>query len=271
MGILTPIQRQFIARPDKAKDAILYKWPDRNIRMLTQLTVQQDEVAVFFKDGKVVGTLPVGRHQLDGKAIPFLGELIDPLTGGNILISELYFVSTREFTSLPFGGQLDTIEEPATNLFVKLRFFGEYSLQIADADKLIVNLVGTQNLETNEEVTNWVKSQVLKKAREIVAEHIMAKKWDVVGIAKYNTELEEVLIPLINKELKRYGISIAKFGNVTISLDEKDAEELKRMRRDLLYAKKEGAAEAAMKVGVGRGIEKGTGGAADQRYQTPRV
>ncbi len=33
------LNRQFIARPDQAKDDILYKWPDMTIRMLTQVTV----------------------------------------------------------------------------------------------------------------------------------------------------------------------------------------------------------------------------------------
>lgn len=34
-GIGNDLNRQFIARPDEAKDFILYKWPDQTIRKLT--------------------------------------------------------------------------------------------------------------------------------------------------------------------------------------------------------------------------------------------
>jgi hypothetical protein len=44
-------QRNFIARADEAKNDILYAYPEHNIRMLTQLTVGADEVALFVKDG----------------------------------------------------------------------------------------------------------------------------------------------------------------------------------------------------------------------------
>ena len=64
------LNRQFIARPDSAKEDILYKWPDMTIRRLTQVTVQPDETAIFFKEGKVAGTLPQGRSTLDGALIP---------------------------------------------------------------------------------------------------------------------------------------------------------------------------------------------------------
>src|SRR5580704_544291 len=88
-------QRNFIARADEAKDDIIYKYPERNIRMMTQLTVDSDELALFFKDGQIVGKLGPGRHNLDTNNIPFLSRLLEKLTGGNLFIAEVFFVSTR--------------------------------------------------------------------------------------------------------------------------------------------------------------------------------
>src|SRR5260370_28186509 len=73
---------EFIARPDRGKGQILFKWPDTNIRKLTQLTVEQDELAVFFRDGRVQGTIQPGRVTLDSSEIPFLGILVDATSGG---------------------------------------------------------------------------------------------------------------------------------------------------------------------------------------------
>ena len=142
MGIFgQEVRREFIARPDSAKGQILFKWPDTNIRKLTQLTVQQDELAVFFRDGRIQGTVQPGRVTLDSSEIPFLGILVDAASGGNLFRTEIYFVSTREFPNLPFGGAIDNVVDPQTNFGVGLRVFGEYSLKVIESQSLIVNLV----------------------------------------------------------------------------------------------------------------------------------
>src|SRR3990172_6917401 len=56
------IRELAIARPDQAKGLVVYKHPDRTIPMKAQLTVGADEGALFFRDGKLVGQLPPGRH-----------------------------------------------------------------------------------------------------------------------------------------------------------------------------------------------------------------
>ena len=132
------LNRQFIARPDAAKEEILYKWPDLTIRKLTQVTVQPDETALFVKEGKVAGTLPPGRSTLDGALIPFLGDIVDWASGANMYRAELYFVGTREFVSLPFGGPIDNVVDPETQLAVGLRVFGEYALVVSDPAAMIL-------------------------------------------------------------------------------------------------------------------------------------
>ena len=100
MGIISFIKggvaELAIARPDSAKDYWVYKHPDQTIPMKAQLTVDSDEVALFFKDGKFVGSFSAGRHTLDASNIPFLGQLVDKFTGGNVFICEVFFVTTRD-------------------------------------------------------------------------------------------------------------------------------------------------------------------------------
>ena len=160
-GKPTDLNRQFIARPDAAKEDILYKWPDMTIRKFTQVTVQPDETAIFFKEGKVAGTLPQGRSTLDGALFPFLGDIVDWASGGNMYRAELYFIGTREFVSLPFGGPIDNIEDPETGLAVGLRVFGEYAMSVSDPSAMILKLVGTRQA-SNELITDWAREQILK-------------------------------------------------------------------------------------------------------------
>lgn len=266
MGLLSPIQKQFIKRPDEAKDEMVYKWPDNTIRSHTQLTVEPDEEALFVKEGVVKGIVNEGVHSLDGANIPFIGGLINAGTGGNYLASELFFVSIHEFVNRKFGGAIDNVTDPQTELAVGLRCFGEYSIKAIDPQSLVLNLVGTSNISSMDEIDTWVSSQLLKIVREIVIAHVIStddtKHWDILGIASHNEDIEDESVVHTNVILQSYGLAIGRLGNITISLKDEDAETLKQLKRDLVYGKNMSAADAALKLGAAKGFEEGNGSGA---------
>jgi membrane protease subunit (stomatin/prohibitin family) len=262
-GHPTDLNRQFIARPDAAKEEILYKWPDQTIRKLTQVTVQPDETAIFFKEGKVAGVLPQGRSTLDGALIPFLGDIVDWASGGNMYRAELYFIGTREFVNLPFGGPIDNIEDPETGLAVGLRVYGDYALSVSDPAALILKLVGTRQA-SNDLITDWAREQILKALRTSVVRKLTAEKWPVLGLAARTTEIETALLADVQAPLAPYGLNITRLGNVTISLSPEDEQTLKGLRKDSAYTRlaggfREYGVGAALK-GIGEGAASGNGG-----------
>jgi membrane protease subunit (stomatin/prohibitin family) len=265
MGLFSSLRREFIARPEAYKAELVFKWPDTNIRNRTQLTVEQDELAVFFRDGTVRGILQPGVSTLDSSEIPFLGNLVDAVTGGNFFKTELYFVSTREFPSLPFGGMVDNVLDPETQLAVGLRVFGDYSLRVTAPDRLIVNLVGTRNLTSNDQITDWMRDQLMKVFREDVIGHINAQGWPILGIAAHNADIEQEVIARAQSLLDSYGLQVARMGNFTISIKPDDEQSLKKYRRDVQYTKLAGSFQAAAAgeamEGIGEGAAKGGGGA----------
>jgi membrane protease subunit (stomatin/prohibitin family) len=266
MGIFRDFRREFIVRPDAYKASILFKWPDTNIRNRTQLTVEQDELAVFFRDGKVSGVIQPGVSTLDSREIPFLGDLIDAATGGKYFKTELYFVSTREFPNLPFGGMVDNVVDPETGLAVGLRVFGDYSLKVVAPDRLIVNLVGTRDLQSNDQITDWMRDQLLKAFRTDVVAHITTQQWPILGIAAQNDVIEKETLAAASSVLEPYGLSVARMGNFVISIKPDDEETLKKYRRDLQYTKLagsfQGAAAGEALEGIGEGAAKGGEGSA---------
>jgi membrane protease subunit (stomatin/prohibitin family) len=256
------LNRQFIARPDGAKEDILYKWPDLTIRKFTQVTVEPDETAIFIKEGKVAGTLPQGRSTLDGALIPFLGDIVDWASGGNMYRAELYFIGTREFVNLPFGGPIDNIEDPETGLAVGLRVFGDYALSVTNPAALILTLVGTRQA-SNELVTDWAREQILKTLRTGVVRKLTAEKWPVLGIAGRTADIEAALLADVQGALTPYGLKVTRLGNVTISLKPEDEQTLKGLRKDSAYTRlaggfREYGVGAALK-GIGEGAAAGGG------------
>src|SRR5437763_6028162 len=211
MGIISFIKggvhQLAIARPDSAKDYWVYKHPDQNIPNHAQLTVDSDEVALFFKDGKFVGSLSAGRHTLDGSSIPFLGQLVNKLTDGDVFICEVFFVTTRELPSIKFGTSIGDVQDPQTRLRIRLMVYGEFSARVIDPTKLVIGLVG-QRATTNEGFIGWFKSQVQKVMKDGVAELIVKQNWPLMKVTSgaYTDEIEQATLQAVRKDIEPYGV-----------------------------------------------------------------
>ncbi len=261
-------RRENIAVPDDRKGQMVFKWPDVNIRRWSRAIVAPDEVAVFMYQGQVIGTLPPGRHVVDATELPFLGMFKDMLTGGNAYRTELYFVSTREFPDLRFGGRIDDVQDPQTGLVVGLRVFGEYSAKVHDGAALITNLTGTVNVTDNTGITDWIAEQLLKVLRSAVVANIVRNGWPVLGLAAFVPQMEQSALADAGQQLATYGLTVARMGNFTVSLSDQDEETLKGLAKDTAYSRLAGGfqqyAAGELQLGAGQGMAKGggaTGGA----------
>jgi membrane protease subunit (stomatin/prohibitin family) len=276
MGIISFIKggvaELAIARPDSAKDQWVYKHPDQTIPMKAQLTVDSDEVALFFKDGKYVGSFSAGRHTLDASNIPFLGQLIDKFTGGNVFICEVYFVTTRELPSIKFGTSIGDVQDPQTRLRVRLMVHGEFSARVIDPTKLVIGLVG-QRATTNEAFLGWFKSQVQKTMKDGVAELIVKQNWPLMKVTSgaYTDEIEESTLAGVRRHIEPYGVEIIRFGDFSVGMDQADKERLDKLVDRMAYVEGMGSvtggmaayqqmAQAEMMMGAAEGMKKGGDG-----------
>src|SRR5450755_1915628 len=261
MGILNEARREFIAAPDTSKGQIVYKWPDHNIRKFTRAIVEPDAVAVFIDQGRLMGVLAPGQHQLDASELPFLGMFADWGSNSNAFKAEIYFVGAREFPNCRFGGRLDEVQDPQTGLIVTLRAFGEYALRVVDPTKLILNLVGTVDVTNNEAITGWVAQQLLKVTRTTITIQLMSGAWPILGMSAHSPDIEVATMPATNEQLADYGLAIVRFGNLDVNLDPDDNARLKKLAGDTAYSRLAGgflqAAQAEALQGAGEGMAQG--------------
>ena len=268
MGIFDSIKgeakRNFIARADTAKGEIIYKYPENNVRMMTQLTVDADEVALFVKDGKVEGKLGPGRHSLDTNNIPFLSRLMEGFTGGNLFISEVFFVSVREVAGVKFGGPIGDVRDPETGLGIGTMVYGDFSIRVTDPEKLVVGLVG-MGRTGNDELLGWFKNQVLKVTRDRIAELLVKKRWPLLDVTSgaYTEEIETEVIGGLKPHVDTYGLTVVRMGNFHVSIKPEDEATLKKLSKDVAYSRLAGGfqqyAQGQAMLGAAEGMAKGGG------------
>lgn len=275
MGVIDWFRRgvseMMVARPDGTKSQVVWKHPDPTIPMKSQLTVEADEKAVFFRDGRVVKVMEPGRYTLDSSNLPFLSNLVDSFTGGNVFIAEVFFVNVREHAGLKFGGRIGHVEDPKSGVPVETMVHGEFSFRVTDPERLIVGLVGMGRAESFQ-VRSWLKEQVLKVLRDDIAELVVKRKWPLLDVTSgaYTEEIEEEALARLGKHVESYGVTIVRFGNFVIGIDDVDAENLKALYTDAAYLRTVGgvdqyqrfAAGKAM-MGAGQGMAKGGGAAGE--------
>ncbi len=267
-GMKGEVQQQFVARPDSSKDLVIYKWPETNIRMLSVLTVQPDEWAYFIKQGTVVGYLQGGQHKLDGAQIPFLGGLIDSFTGGNVLMAELYFISSREFANNKFGGSMGEVEDPGTGEVVRCGVFGEFVFKVVDPAKLILNLIGTQPITSNDFIIDAIKDQLTKILRATVNRQMKDQQWSLLDVTSgmYTLEFEQAIVAAAAGYLEPFGLQITRIEDFLVNMDEADRVRLLELKDRMAKMRLAGdarymaAAQTEAMFGAAEGMAQGGDG-----------
>jgi membrane protease subunit (stomatin/prohibitin family) len=219
------VREMMIARPDGFKQLIVYKHPDQNFPFWSQLTVDSDECAVFFKDGKVVGVLPSGRHTMSTQNIPFLNNIINKFTGGDVFISEIYFVKTTPVRSIPFGGPIGDMIDPLTQEQVIPRIFGEFSLVVTDPVRFIVGYTGQAAQGDNDAVLHWVKGLFMNGVKTTLGELCEVEGKSVLQAVSLTSKLSQAFVANA-PDLQEIGIRILQMGQFNLNFSEEDRARL---------------------------------------------
>ncbi|TLZ90496.1 MAG: SPFH domain-containing protein, partial [Methanobacteriota archaeon] len=120
---------------------IMWKVP-RNVRMNDNVVVREDEIAVFYRDGKVLAYLDrPDRYALTSQNAPILGRLIQALSGV-VQQAEVYYLQKRIFDG-KFGTQDAFLFQDPDFDMVQLRAFGDFRYRLKDPETFINQFVGT--------------------------------------------------------------------------------------------------------------------------------
>src|SRR5215467_8347537 len=219
------VKEMMIARPDQLKALIVYKHPDQNFPMYSQLTVDSDECAVFFKDGRVVGVLTPGRHTLSTQNIPFLNQIVNNYTGGQVFISEIYFVKTTPVRSLPFGGPIGDMLDPLTGEQVIPRIFGEMSVVVTDPVRFVVGYVGQAGAGDNDAVLEWIKGLFMNGVKTTLGELCENEGKSLLQAVSLTSKLATAFVTHA-PDLNEIGVKILQVGQFNINFSEEDRQRL---------------------------------------------
>jgi len=216
------VREMMIARPDTVKHLIVYKHPDQNIPMYSQLTVDSDECALFFKDGQYKGYLPPGRHTLQSQNIPFLNGLVTSFTGGNVFIAEVFFIKMQPVRGVPFGGPLESREDPILFEFVTPRMFGELALVVTDPVRFVVGYYGqAAGTMDNDQTLNWIKGKFFMSVKTVIGQLCAQQQKSLLNLGGMTQDIAAAIIQRA-PNLEEIGLKIidVTIGNISFNAED---------------------------------------------------
>src|SRR5512136_2109736 len=209
-----------IEAPDQQRNQMVVRLPEvgsGDFRMGSAVNVRESQTAVFYRDGKAMDIFQAGRHHITTANLPVLSSLLQLGTGGkNVFTAEVYFVNMIEFTDWKWGTPEPITLRDADFGIIRLRAFGNYSVQINNPQLFVTKLVGTgQGYQTNE-IQDFLRGMIIARFSDVLGE----AKVPALDLPAMQDELGAAVRAKLTDEFDAFGLVLKTFFLQNISMPE---------------------------------------------------
>jgi membrane protease subunit (stomatin/prohibitin family) len=197
--------------------------PDGNgeLRLGSQCIVREGQLAFFARDGRFLDMLIPGRHTLTSNNIPLLIDFIKlPFGSKSPFRADVYFVSLHQHTDLKWGTPQPIPMRDAQFGMVRLRAFGTFIIQVSEPRRLLTAVVGTRGRLTVQDVEEQLRSSIIARVADVIAERMRERKLSVLDLATEYDELSEMAHEVLKDDFAALGLQLTRFYINTISVPE---------------------------------------------------
>jgi membrane protease subunit (stomatin/prohibitin family) len=205
-----------VAWEDVYKGAnVMWRVP-RNIHFGDNIVVRQDEIAVFFRDGKVLAYIDrPDRYALTSLNAGVIGKVIQALSGVK-QEAEVYYLQRRIFDGKFGSPEPYTFRDPDFGL-VNLRVFGDFRWRVAQPDIFINQFVGTFGAVSTDDVVGRMRDQMVLLTYNSLG-HLKDQGMHVTDLATNLTTIEQAVLGAAPDHFGILGVEIVQIQGISINL-----------------------------------------------------
>jgi membrane protease subunit (stomatin/prohibitin family) len=176
-----------------------------DIKMGAQLIVQENQSAVFYRDGKALDTFGPGRHTLTTMNVPLLSRLISlPFGGTSPFQAGVVFVARHTFQDMKWGTKEPIPFRDSELYMVRLRAFGKYAFRVADPQLFVGSVVGTRGLVTTQSLGDYLRDIIVSRLNDLLGENLKT----VFDLPAYYDELAAGVKARVAEDFSKQGLEL---------------------------------------------------------------
>ncbi|MCL1836718.1 MAG: SPFH domain-containing protein [Treponema sp.] len=208
---------------DAANNVFAWKYAqnkNNNLSTFTQLIVRESQEAVLFSKGQILGKFGPGKHTLNTENLPLLRNLFGiPFGGKNPFTAEIWFVNKTAPLTIDWNTDTMRFRDPEYGEMVPLMASGRYGLKVDDAERFLVQLVGTLTAFTAGDLTNHFMGPLVSKTKSSVIAFMQANQAGITTISARLDDLSGFIKEPLKEFWENYGMLLTGFYITSVDLD----------------------------------------------------
>ena len=220
MALMDFIKKQFIDVLEWLEDGdevLAWRYPmeDREIQTGAILTVRESQFAVFVNEGKIADAFGPGRYKLSTNTLPLLTNLKnwDKLFQSPFK-SDVYFFSSRQRLDQRWGTAQPVSLRDKEFGAVRVRAFGNYAYQIADAKLFHTQVSGTRDMYRMADLDGQLRGLVVQQ----IANGVAASNIAFLDLAANQNMFAKVVMDALAPSFQALGLKLDNFTVQSLSL-----------------------------------------------------
>ncbi len=225
---------------DSPSDAsFVWKYPSENLKIGSQVIVNQSQEVMFVKGGQVLDALDPGTHTLSTGNIPLLDKLINLPFGGNTpFTAEVWYVNKTVKRDLKWGTPNPIqVMDNTLGFPVSVRSFGKWGVRIENSRSFLTQIVGSQLGADDEKINSYFTGEIIQSLSKVISTAINVNNISILQITSSLTELSKFATDMMKKEFERFGLEIVNFNIESINIPEEEMEKIQKVFEKTLEAK----------------------------------
>lgn len=219
-----------VLKYDGPNDALVWKWRpaksgkrEEELRLGTQLVVNETQEAIFLKGGKVLDIFAPGTHTLKTQNLPLLTNIIGLAFGGDSPFkAEVYFVNKAVAMDTKWGITPFNLIEPNFKVPIPITARGSFALKVIDARAFLTNVVGTVPDTNTDTLKRAFRGVITEKVKGAISKIAREQKLSPLELEQFVGEVSEAVRGFIDEALQKYGLKIELFNIEAIPIIDED-------------------------------------------------